>query len=132
MIEVYTLDQTIAADSPIVFDRRSLQTNNIATMSPDNTKIRIKAPGIYQVSLSASGSPTAAGSFSVQLYADGAAVARANAMSDAAAGVTVSVAFETLVEVKRSNIGDVAELSIMYTGDAGEITVADLVVAKVA
>lgn len=132
MIEVYTLEQAAAADTPIVFDRKSIQTNNVATMSADNTKVRLNAPGIYQITLSASGTTTAAGEFAVQLYTDGTSVARASAVATTDAGASASVSFETLVEVKRSNIGDVAELSIMYTGAAGEITVADLIVAKVA
>jgi len=117
----------------ISWANKAAQRGTTATLAADNQTINLNAPGVYEITVSASGSTTAAGTFGFQLNGDGAAISRATASMTTGAGDTGSVSFATLVTVTGTYIsGTKAAITLTYTGSAGEISNVTMIAKKVA
>lgn len=91
MLEAYSLNVSVTADSPIPFNSTSLIKGCTVT-KPSTDTINLNKCGVYMVSVDAS----AAASTTLQLYKDG--VAQPQAQST---GLTPT--FTTLVQVDKNN-----------------------------
>lgn len=91
MLEAYSTDLDITAETVIPFQNVSIQKGCTAEMSGSNT-ILLNKCGVYMVSVDAS----AAASTTVQLYKDGVAVPQAQSTG-------TSPSFVTLVQVSENN-----------------------------
>lgn len=91
MLEAYSLNTTVTAESPIPFNSVSLVKGGTAVLASP-TSIELNRKGVYMVSFNG----TAAASDTVQLYKDGVAQPQAQATG-------TSLAFTTLVQCDRDN-----------------------------
>lgn len=102
------------------------------TAAIGSTTVQLNAPGVYMVSFNATGTTTDAGTFGFQMQRDGNAVPQAQAATTTAAGDNAAVSFQTLMSVNRCcQSANGVVLSFIYTGDAGTIALANVVVTKV-
>ena len=121
----------VAAADEIVFT--NAKAMGAVRLASDNSTVCITRPGLYRVSANVNFVATAAGTVTASLYADGSAVAGAQGSETlAAVGDAGNVAFTTLLTVHPTYPGSVAELTLVNTGVATSITVANLIVEKVA
>lgn len=124
MIEAYSLDVTVPADTAIPFNNVTIQKGCTAIHSAPNT-IQLNKKGVYMISCDAS-SATAS---TIQLYKD--SVAQPQAQS-----VGTSPSFVTLVQVDHDNstccCSSPTLIQIYNTGDAeATFTSVNVVVTKV-
>ena len=121
----------VAVGTPLVF--ATSKTCGSVNLAPDDSTVRITHPGLYRVTANVNFIATAAGTASVALYANGSTVAGANGGETlAAVGDSGNVSFSTLLTVLPTVPGTIAELQLVNTGLATSITVANLIVEKVA
>lgn len=133
MINLYSTAVTAAANQLITWANKAVQRGNSATLAADSQTINLNVPGIYEVSVSGYGTTTAAGTFGLQLNANGAAVTRGAASMTTDAGEVGTAAFDALVVVNGVYDSTAkAALTVTYTGGAGTITEVGIVVKKVA
>lgn len=132
MLEAYSNTLTVTANTNITFSTKNIQTGTTAVLSNDSATVNLNRAGIYRVDFTAYGSSTADGTIGAQLYANGTAVNRANTVATTSAGAPQSIGFSTLVAIGRSTAGNTATLSVRYTGSAGILSNADLIVTKIA
>ena len=122
MLEAYSLNVAVGADSAIPFNNVTLEKGCTAVLSSPGT-IQLNKCGVYMVSVDG----TAAAATTVELYKDG--VAQPQAQST---GTTPS--FVTLVQVDRNNCGcacsSPVNLQVMNT-TATTFTNVNVVVTKV-
>ena len=91
MLEAYSVNAQVAADSPVRFNSVSMVKGKTAVLSGDST-IQLNKCGVYMVSFD--GSTTTA--TTVQLYKDGVAQAQAQTTGE-------TLGFSTLVQVSENN-----------------------------
>lgn len=92
--------------------------------------ISITNPGYYDVDISVTAVPTAAGTVTVSLFQDGAAVPGATASETvAAAANSVSMSLSSLIRMLSS--ANVTNLSLLLTGAASSVTNVATVVEKI-
>lgn len=132
MLEAYSNTLTVTTNTNITFNNKSIQTGATAVLENDNATISLNRAGIYRVDFTACGASTAEGTISAQLYANGTAVNRAVSVATTAAGAPQAINFATLVSVGRAAQGQTAILTVKYTGSAGILSNADIVVTKIA
>lgn len=122
MLEAYSLNVEVAADTAIPFQNVSLKKGCTAELSGTNT-IALNKCGVYMVSVDAS----AEASTTIQLYKDGVAIPQAQST-----GLTPS--FVTLVQVPENNsccpCASGVSLKVVNT-TAATFTNANIVVTKV-
>lgn len=122
MLEAYSLNVDVGADSPVPFQNVSLKKGCTAELSGIST-IQLNKCGVYMVAVNASSATSA----TIQLYKDG--VAQPQAQST---GTTPS--FTTLVQVTENNCGcpcsEAVSLQVMNT-TAATFTDVNIVVTKV-
>lgn len=124
MIEAYSVNVTVPADSAIPFNSVTLQKGCTVT-HPSADTFNLNKCGVYMVSVDAS----AAASTTIQLYKDG--VAQPQAQST---GTTTS--FVTLVQCDKNNsccpCASPTSIQIVNTGDAAAtLTNANIAITKV-
>lgn len=107
MLEANSQTLTVTANTDITFANINIQTGITAVLDSDKATIKLNRPGIYRVDFTAYGSSTAA-------------------------GAPQAIAFSTLVAVGRTMAGKTAKLNVKYTGAAGILNNADVVVTKIA
>lgn len=123
MLEAYSQNVTVAAESPIPFNSVSLVKGNTAILSSPTT-IELNKCGVYMVSCDVS----AAAAETIQLYKNG--VAQPQAIS-----VGTSPSFTTLVQVDHNNnpcccCSSPTTIQVIAT-EAGTLTDANIAVTKV-
>lgn len=122
MLEAYSLNIDVAADTAIPFQNVSLKKGCTAELSGANT-IELNKCGVYMVSCDASASV----STTIQLYKDGVAVPQAQSTG-------VTPAFTTLVQVPDNNsccpCASGVSLQVMNT-TAATFTDVNVVITKV-
>lgn len=91
MIQAYSLNKAVTADSFVPFDNVTIQKGFTATYASPTT-IALNKCGVYMVSVDAS----AAAADTLQLYRDGIAVPQAQSTG-------TSPSFTTLVQVEKNN-----------------------------
>lgn len=124
MLEVYSLNVTVPADSTIPFNNISLKKGCTATLNGVSS-IELNKCGVYMVSVDASSATTT----TIQLFKDG--VAQPQAQSTGA-----SLHFTTLVQVPQNNsccvCSEPTTIQVKNTGDAAStFTNVNVVVTKV-
>lgn len=124
MLEAYSLNITVPADSIIPFNNVTLQKGCTAVLSGNST-IQLNKCGVYMVEVDAS----AASAATIQLFKDG--VAQAQAQSTG-----TSPSFTTLVQVTENNsccpCSSPTTLQVKNTGtSAATFTNANIVITKV-
>ena len=125
MLEAYSLNVEVAANTAIPFNNISLKKCSDAVLSGVST-IQLNKCGVYKVCCNAS----SAASATIQLYKNG--VAQPQAQSTG-----TSNAFTTLVQVPTNNCGcpcsSPVEIQVLNTGDASAtFTDANITVEKIA
>ena len=123
MLEVYSLNVTVPADSPVPFNNVSIQKGCTAKLNGVST-IELNKCGVYMVECDASASATT----TLQLFKNG--VAQPQAQSTGG-----TPAFTTLVQVTENNCGcpcsSPTNLQIRNTADAeATLTNVNVVVTK--
>lgn len=129
MIEAYGTNIT-AAQNMIVPFANKFQTN-CAVVRNNNETFEVMMPGIYSVSFHGVATTTAAGNIGFQLLADGNVLPQTVVSATTGAGDTESVSFETNVKVTVAPMTQKAKLTVQYTGSAGTIDMADIIIRKV-
>lgn len=132
MLNLYSVDLTSAAAQIVEWGVKSIQRGTSATLSQDKKTIYLNTPGVYEISVNGYGSTTAAGTFGFQLVGDGEDIVRGAASMSTAIGGTGNAAFTALVAVNSAIGTNKAAISVEYTGGAGTIDLANIVVKKVA
>lgn len=131
MLQAYTAKYDIAGEGNIPFNDVDIVGGTV-TATSGGTEISLNAHGIYYVAFNATGSTTAAGTFGFQMYRDGSAVIQAQAETDTGAGEEGAVSFSTLMSVsRRCCCQSGVTLAFAYTGSAGTINLANVVITKV-
>lgn len=133
MLETYSQNLTVTANTTIPFNVNSLKKNCTVTHTEGSTSISLNKAGVYAVYFNAVGTLTDAGTFSAQMLKDGNTVAQAVSGATAGAGETANISFSTLVFVNPSCscVNNKATLTFSYTGGAGTIANANVIVLKV-
>lgn len=131
MIEAYVTDLAVtAAQGPITFANKNSRGYSVR-LAADNQTFNFNLPGVYKVDVSVTGRVTAGGTLSVQVYADGKPVVRAQGQSVTAANENQNIAFSTLLTVSPAVAGSQASITVNYSGAAGTLQLADVVITKV-
>ncbi|PWM78691.1 MAG: hypothetical protein DBY32_04210 [Phascolarctobacterium sp.] len=131
---VNTAAQTLAANEFLNFDTNRLHTGCSIQHVAGSTSVNIINHGLYQVSVNADITPTAADPITLQLVNNGEVVPGAEATITGVAGDTAHVAFTTLIRVLKSCpcvIDNTASLQVQLT-EAGTVTNANIAVVKLA
>jgi len=133
MLDTYSQNISVTADTIIPFNTNALRKNCTVMHSDGSTAIKLARPGVYAVYFNATGTTTDAGTFGVQMLSNGTAVPQAVASATTAAGGTANIGFSALVFVNPSCncVNNSTALSFQYTGSAGTITNANVLVLKV-
>lgn len=133
MLNLYSTNVASTTNQVITWNSKAVQRGNSAILGSDNQTIYLNTPGIYEINVSGYGSTTVAGTFGLQLQADGATVARGASSMTTGAGDTGLAAFDALVAVNRVyGSSSKAALTVIYTGGDGVISGVGIVVKKVA
>ena len=124
MLEAYSLNVTVAVDTPIPFNNVTIQKGCTARLSSPST-IQLNKCGVYMVSVDASSAATS----TIQLYKNG--VAQPQAQSTGG-----TPAFTTLVQVTENNTcaccSSPTILQVLNVGEAeATFTDANIVITKV-
>lgn len=131
MIEAYATDLAVtAAQGPITFSSKNSKGYSVR-LAADNQTFNFNIPGVYKVDVSVTGRVTAGGTLSVQVYADGNPVVRAQGQAVTEANENQNVSFSTLLTVSPAVAGSQASMTLNYTGAAGNLLLADVVITKV-
>lgn len=133
ILQTYSTNLAVATGDTIALNNNPVITTSTVERT-SATVITIKHSGVYRVSVNTTGTTTAAGAFGVQLMVNNAAAVDAFAKTTTAnAGDTTSVSFETLLGVVNANNGIASiPISLQYTGVAGTILVANVIIVKIA
>ena len=133
MINLYSNNVTSTTNMIMQWNNKSVQRGSSATLDADGQTIRLNEEGVYKVTVNGYGSTTAAGAFGFQLVGDGANIVRAAGGTTTGAGELGNISFATDVAVNKT-YGAAAKASIrlVYTGGAGTINLASIIVEKVA
>ena len=139
MLEVYSVNQAVAANSPVAFTAKSLRAG-CSVAKADNYTILLRKPGIYKVSMSGSftGSleyPIEAGVASIALSRDGNIETSTARSVTVAADTTYELSTDKLIKVDPPLPGTCftpIALTVMNTGVAVTFTTVSLNVIKVA
>lgn len=129
---VATAAQTVAANGFLTFSTNNLLTGRSISHAAGSTTASL-GYGLYQVSVNADLTPTAAGDIGIQLVRNGAVVPGAEATVTGATGDTYNVGFTTLIAVMRSCcvVNNIANLQVQATA-AGTISNASMSIVRLA
>ena len=133
MLEVYSVNQAVAANSPVAFTAKSLRAG-CSVAKADNYTILLRKPGIYKVSMSGSFTGEA-GVASIALSRDGNIEASTARSVTVAADTTYELSTDKLIKVDPPLPGTCftpVALTVMNTGVAVIFTTVSLNVIKVA
>lgn len=131
MIEAYGSNITATQNMNVPFANKVVQTNWSVARNSDNETFELLMPGVYNVSFHGTATTAAAGDVSFQLLADGNALPQTAVSATTGAGDIATVSFETNVRVAVSPMIQRAKLVVQYTGSAGTIDTADVIIKKV-
>lgn len=131
MLQAYSENISVTTNENIKFNSISLQTGCTATIAGGSNIINLNRPGIYHIEFNASGTTTDAGTIGAQLQSNGTNVTRAAAAATTTASGTQNIAFSTLISVGNCPCNGHKSLNIVYTGSAGTLTIANVIVTKI-
>lgn len=133
MLETNVQNLAVTTNQTIAFGANALQTGCTVTHTAGSTAVSLNSPGIYEVAFNAYGITTAAGAFGAQLAVNGTADSTAAASATtSAASDTAAISFTKLIRVAPSCacVNNGKTLTVIYTGSAGTIDNANLIVTK--
>ena len=102
MLQVYSINTPVDADSFVPLQNVALKKGCSATMSGSST-VDLNKCGVYKITVDASAEPTTAGLISLDLYRDGVALPQAQSSATGAVDATSALGFETYVQVPTNN-----------------------------
>lgn len=135
MLQAHSSNIAVTANTNIVFNNIDVETGCVALLSNGGTTIKLNRPGIYRVDFNAYGSSTEAGSIGAQLQVDGVNNNnQASSVATTSAGLPQALGFSTLIKVGRycPCRGVSKTVNVVYTGSAGTLTLANIIVSKIA
>ena len=133
MLQAYTVGQSITNGANINFNNSAYETVGAVERGTDTSVITLHKAGVYRIDFNATGVTTDAGTVGAQLYVRNVAQPEAQATATTAAGASASISFSTLVNVVPSaGMPNAVPLVVRYSGADGTLTVADIIVTKVA
>ena len=133
MLETNVQNLAVTANQTIAFGTNSLQTGCTVTHTAGSTAVSLNKPGIYEVAFNAYGITTAAGAFGAQLAVNGTTdTTAASSATTSAASDTAAISFTKLIRIPPSCacVNNAKTLTVVYTGSAGTIDNANLIVTK--
>lgn len=132
MLETSVQNLAVTANQSIAFNTNDIQTGTTVTHVAGSTSVNLNKTGIYEINFNAYGVTTGAGTFGVQLNVNGTTDTSAVSSTTTTEGATAQVAFTKLIRVAPSCacVDNLKTLTIVYTGSAGTISNANLVVTK--
>ena len=102
MLQVYSTNITVDADSFVPLQNVTLKKGCSATMSGVST-IDLNKCGVYKITVDASAEPGTAGLMSLDLFRDGVAMPQAQTSATGTTDATSAMGFETYVQVTSNN-----------------------------
>lgn len=133
MLQAYTVGQTITNGANINFNNSAYETVGAVERGTDTSTVTLHKAGVYRIDFTATGVTTDAGTVGAQLYVRNVAQPEAQATATTAAGDSASISFSTLVNVVPSaGMPNAVPLAVRYSGADGTLTVANIIVTKVA
>lgn len=132
MIQVYSKGIAITPNNNVRLNTVALKTGSTVTMQ-DSTQLNINRSGIYRIEFVGYGaSNTDNGTIGVQLVVDGKEVPQAEAtIATSSAILPEQIAFTALVPVKICPCGGSKTVTVLATGTAGTLNLANLTVTKI-
>ena len=132
MIQVYSKDVAVTPNSNVQFNTVALKTGSTVTIQ-DSTQLNINRSGIYRIEFAGYGaSNTDNSTIGVQLVVDGKEVPQAEAtVATSSAILPEQIAFVALVPVKVCPCGGSKTVTVLATGTAGTLSLANLTVTKI-
>ena len=132
MIQVYSKDAAVTPNSNVQFNTVALKTGSTVTIQ-DSTQLNINRSGIYRIEFAGYGAANTDNStIGVQLVVDGKEVPQAEAtVATSSAILPEQIAFVALVPLKICPCGGSKTVTVLATGTAGTLNLANLTVTKI-
>lgn len=131
MLQAYTTNQAVTTNDLIAFSHVE-SVDRSATLPIGGTEIALNAPGIYHITGFVNGTPTADGEVGVSVLLNGDVMEQTSVTANATADNYAVVPIDTLVSVNRCcPCQSAARVSFQYSGAAGTVNLANVVVMKV-
>lgn len=132
MLQAYTTNQTVATNDLISFSHVEAAVDRSVTATIGSNEISLNSPGVYHITGYVNGTPTAEGEVGVSVLLNGNAMEQTAVSASAAAEGLATVPIDTLVSVNRCcPCQSASVLTFQYTGAAGTVNLANVVVLKV-
>lgn len=132
MLQVYSKGIAVTPNSKVQFNMVALKTGSTVTME-GTTQLNINHSGIYRIEFVGYGaSNTDNGTIGVQLVVDGKEVPQAEAtVATSSAILPEQIAFVALVPIKICPCDGSKTVTVLATGTAGTLNLANLTVTKI-
>lgn len=132
MIQVYSKGIAVTPNSNVQFNTVALKTGSTVTME-GTTQLNINRSGIYRIEFLGYGaSNTDNSTIGAQLVVDGKEVPQAEAtVATSSAILPEQIAFTALVPIKICPCGGSKTVTVLATGTAGTLSLANLTVTKI-
>lgn len=135
MLEIYSSDISVESSSAIPFNNSSV-SKGITAIQIAPATIQLNKKGVYMIDCSASISPAATGTVSIDLAKDGIVQAGARSIATAATSNITPLSFTTLVQVSEDNkpccyADNPTTIQFLNTGVAGTYSIVRAIVTKV-
>ena len=132
MLQAYTTNQAVATGDIIAFSHVEAAVDRSATLPIGGTEISLNAAGIYHITGYVNASPTADGEVGVTVLLNGTAMEQTAVTENALADNYAVVPIDTFVSVNQCcPCQPTTKISVQYTGVAGTVSLANVVVLKV-
>ena len=132
MLQVYSKGIAVTPNSKVQFNTVALKTGSTVTMQ-DSTQLNINRSGIYRIEFVGYGaSNTDNGTIGVQLVVNGKEVPQAEAtVATSSAILPEQIAFTALVPIKICPCDGSKTVTVLATGTAGTLNLANLIMTKI-
>ena len=132
MLQVYSKGIAVTPNSKVQFNTVALKTGSTVTME-GTTQLNINRSGIYRIEFVGYGaSNTDNGTIGVQLVVDGKEVPQAEAtVATSSAILPEQIAFTALVPIKICPCDGSKTVTVLATGTAGTLNLANLIMTKI-
>ena len=131
MLQAYTLNQDVATNDLISFSHVEA-VDRSATMPVGGTELSLNAAGVYHISGYVNASPTAEGEVGAAVMLNGTVMEQTSVVENALADNYAVVPIDTFISVNQCcPCQQTTKVSIQYTGVAGVVNLANVVVLKV-
>ena len=132
MLQAYTTNQAVETNDLIAFSHVEAAIDRSATATIGGTEINLNAPGVYHITGFVNGTPTAEGEVGVTVLLNGTVMEQTAVTENALADNYAVVPIDTLVSVNKCcPCQPTTVLTFQYTGVAGTVNLANIVVLKV-